>query len=159
MIGADFDTNIIEKFSKFSECMMENKVSKLPYKRLRHAASTPFILGMVVPIVFLDACMEAYHQVAFPLYGLPKNKRENYIRIDHQKLSYLKPMDKVWCMYCGYANGLFAYAVKVAGDTEKYWCGVKHKQYNGDDFVPQPHQEGFLEYDDEEAYREFVGQK
>lgn len=136
---------------------MKNKVSRLPYKRLRHAIATPFILGMIIPIVFLDVCLEIYHTIAFPLYGLPRNVRRNYIKIDRQKLSYLSALDKVWCTYCGYGNGLFAYAVKIAGDTEGYWCGIKHKQY--ENFNPPIHHQDFLEYGDKGAYEEFVKQK
>jgi len=132
---------------------MDNKISQLPFKRLRHVASTPFILGMAVPLTFLDASIEIYHRVAFPLYGIPLNKRSDYIKIDRQKLSYLGVQDKIWCTYCGYANGLLPYATKIAADTEKYWCGIKHETGHG--YVP-PHHKEFLEYGDEEALREFV---
>jgi hypothetical protein len=112
----------------------------------------PFIYGMIVPTVFLDATMEVYHRVAFPLYGIPRVKRSKYIKLDRQKLSYLKPLEKVNCVYCGYVNGLFAYAVQIAGETEKYWCGIKHEQ--DENFVPPAHHKDFLEYGDEKGYRE-----
>ena len=34
-------------------------------------------------------------------------------------------MQKINCLYCSYVNGLFQYAVEVAGRTEKYWCPIK----------------------------------
>lgn len=123
---------------------------KFPERKLRHFVSMPFIYGMIVPSVFLDVTMEVYHRVAFPLYGIPQVKRSKYIKFDRQKLSYLKPMEKVNCMYCGYVNGLFAYAVQIAGETEKYWCGIKHEQ--DPNFVAPKHHEGFLEYGDKEGY-------
>lgn len=94
----------------------------------------PFIWGISIPLVVLDLFMEIYHHVAFPLYGIPIVRRSNYIRIDRQKLEYLSTIDKLSCMYCGYANGLAAYMVKIAGDTEKYWCGIKHHESNG--YIP-----------------------
>ncbi len=130
---------------------MEYKRIKLPNKTLRQTLAAPFIFGMIVPIVFLDITIEIYHRIAFPLYGIPVNKRSNYIRIDRHKLSYLKTRDKLWCIYCGYANGISAYCVKIAGDTEKYWCSIKHK--SGDGFVEPVHHKYFLEYGDETAYR------
>lgn len=133
---------------------MINKISKLPYKKIRHIASSPFILGMSVPLIFLDATVEIYHRVTFPLYGIPVNKRSNYIRIDRQKLSYLNHWDKLWCMYCGYANGVAAYTVKIAGDTEKYWCGIKHKSGGG--FIELAHHKDFLEYGNEKEYEDFI---
>ena len=123
-----------------------------PERRLRHIASMPFIYGMVVPTVFLDLTMEVYHRVAFPLYGITYVPRSRYIKIDHQKLSYLKPMEKVNCMYCGYVNGLFAYAVQIAGETEKYWCSIKHEEDSN--FIPPKHHKDFMEYGDEKGYKE-----
>ena len=55
-------------------------------------------------------------------------------------------------MYCGYINGLYTYAVQIAGETEKYWCGIKH-QKDGSDFVEPKHHSEFLEYGDERAYK------
>jgi hypothetical protein len=134
---------------------MQNKLTKIPYKGLRHTLATPFILGMSIPIVILDLTMEIYHHVAFPLYGIPIVKRSNYIRIDRQKLSYLSFGDKIWCMYCGYANGVMAYGVKLAGETEKYWCGIKHKAGGG--FIEPAHHKDFLPYGDKKAYEEKYG--
>ena len=125
---------------------------KFPERKLRHFVSMPFIYGMIVPTVFLDATMEVYHRGAFPLYGIPRVKRSKYIKLDRQKLSYLKPLEKVNCVYCGYVNGLFAYAVQIAGETEKYWCGIKHEQ--NQNFLPPAHHNDFLEYGDEKGYKE-----
>lgn len=131
---------------------MDNKIVDFPYKELRHAVSTPFILGMAVPLVILDFFMEIYHHVAFPLYNLPLVNRSEYIKIDRQKLPYLSNIDKVWCAYCGYANGLLAYAVEIAGRTEKYWCGIKHAP---DPHFHEPaHHKDFIPYGDEMAYLE-----
>lgn len=136
---------------------MLNKISKFPYKRLRQTLAVPFIWSIALPLIILDFFLEIYHHVAFPLYGIPIVKRSNYIRIDRQKLSYLSFADKINCTYCGYANGFAAYMVRIAGDTEKYWCGIKHKEGSG--YVPQPHQKDFLPYGDEKAYKDFVEKK
>lgn len=120
-------------------------------KTAEHLISAPFIYWMIVPSIFLDISMELYHQVCFRLYGIELVKRGEYIKIDRQKLSYLTGMEKLNCMYCGYVNGLFAYAVEVAGRTEAYWCGIKHQPRK--DFRIPAHQQKFLEYGDEKAYR------
>lgn len=136
---------------------MYNKISTIKYKRLRHFLAMPFILLGAIPLVFFDFFLEIYHRAAFPLYGIPVNKRRTYIKIDRQKLSYLNLLDKLWCTYCGYANGLLAYAVKIAGDTERYWCAIKHQPSKGS--TPPDHHKDFLEYGDEEGYEEFIHQK
>ena len=75
--------------------------------------------------------------------------------MDRQKLKYLTFLEKIWCSYCGYANGLLAYAVTIAGETEKHWCGIKHiKKGHEDTFIEHPHQKNFLEYGDKEGYKQ-----
>ena len=85
------------------------------------------------------------------LYGIPFVKRGRYIKIDRHKLSYLNLLQKVHCMYCGYVNGLYAYAVAVAGETEKYWCGIAHGKEHT--YVAE-HQKNFLAYNDKKAYQQ-----
>ncbi len=120
---------------------------------LRHLVSSPFIYMMILPIVIMDIFIEIYHRICFPLYGIPCVKRCAYIRIDRHRLEYLTFSEKLNCAYCGYANGLAAYLVRIAGDTERYWCGIKHKKEVG--FEEQPHQKDFLEYDDKRSFEEF----
>lgn len=107
---------------------------------------------MIFPTVILDAFVEFYQQTCFRLYDIPLNKRESYIRIDRQKLKYLNNRQKFNCMYCGYVNGVFHYVSKIAADTEKYWCGIKHKEDKT--FHAPPHHTTFITYDDEEAFNE-----
>ncbi len=119
-------------------------------RTLRHVISTPFIWGMLFPLVVLDITMEIYHRICFPLYGLPLVRRQDYIRLDRYKLPYLSPMEKFNCLYCEYANGLINYAQRIAGDTEGYWCAITHKKYAG--FVAPSHHAGFAKYGDKNAY-------
>ena len=117
---------------------------------LRHSLSVPFIFGMVLPLVILDISIEIYHHVCFRLYKIPLVKRADYIRIDRHKLKYLSLFEKISCAYCGYGNGLLHYATIIAGDTETYWCGIKHKKYEG--FVEPAHHKDFLEYNNQIQY-------
>lgn len=116
----------------------------------RHSISAPFIYSMLIPLVILDIWIETYHRVAFATYGLKYIKRKSYIKIDRHKLKYLTFFEKMNCMYCGYANGLLNYSCAIAAETEKYWCGIKHK-YDENFIEPQHHAE-FIPYDEEDAY-------
>lgn len=123
---------------------------KFPDRELRNNLSIPFIWGMVIPVMILDIFLIIYHHICFRLYKLPLITRKKYVKMDRHKLEYLSFMDKIRCYYCGYANGVFAYAVKIAGDSEKYWCGIKHAK--DPDFIDQPHQENFPEYGDQNEF-------
>ena len=124
---------------------------KYPERFWRHTFSMPFIYFMIIPLVLFDLCLEVYHQVCFRLYKIPVVKRSQYIKIDRHKLSYLIWYEKIYCAYCGYANGLMHYASVIAGETEKYWCGIKHAK--DPNFIPPEHQKDFLEYGDVKGYR------
>lgn len=113
--------------------------------------TAPFIYGMIVPVVFLDICLEIYHRLCFPVYGIPYVNRSHYIIVDRQKLDYLDWFMKISCAYCGYVNGLFNYAAAIAGETEKYWCAIMHAKGK-----PLEHQKEFIPYGDNEAYRKYL---
>lgn len=95
---------------------------------LRHLISAPIIYSMIIPFVLLDICLFLYQTLCFPLYRLPKVKRRDYISIDRARLPYLNVIEKVNCLYCGYGNGLIAYAGEIAARTEQYWCPIKHAE-------------------------------
>ena len=88
--------------------------------------AAPIIYSMIVPIGLLDAWITVYQWLCFPLFGIRKVLRRDYIVIDRHKLAYLNGIEKLNCAYCGYANGVFAYVREIAGRTEAYWCPIKH---------------------------------
>ena len=94
--------------------------------------SMPILWAPLPFIIILDIIVEIYHHSCFPIYGIEKVRRRDYIRIiDRGKLKYLTPFQKLGCMYCGYVNGSAAYLVEIAGRTEKYWCGIMHEKKTG----------------------------
>ncbi len=123
---------------------------KHPERIFRHLISAPIIYFMIIPLVLFDICLEIYHRICFRLYKISIIDRSKYIKIDRHKLKYLKWYEKVNCAYCGYANGLMHYASVIAGETEKYWCGIKHAK--DPNFIPPIHHKNFIEYGDKDAY-------
>jgi hypothetical protein len=59
---------------------------------------------VLVPLAFLDAAVSLYQAVCFRLWRLPRARRRDCFRIDRHKLAYLSPLQKLNCVYCGYAN-------------------------------------------------------
>ena len=88
--------------------------------------TAPIIYGMVVPFAFLDLLITIYQWTCFPVYGVKRVKRGNYIVMDHRHLAYLNIVEKVHCMYCSYGVGLLAYASEITARTEQYFCPIKH---------------------------------
>lgn len=115
------------------------------------AIVSALLIGMAAPMLFMDICLEIYHRIGFPLLRIPTVRRRDYIKVDRQRLPYLPAILKLACAYCGYANGLAQYAARIAGETEAYFCPIKHQAAAG--FHPPPHHRAFAEYGDAEGFR------
>ena len=88
--------------------------------------TAPVIYAGVVPFLLLDLFVTVYQAVCFPIYGIAKVKRADYLVFDRHHLAYLNALEKLNCAYCSYANGLIAYVREIAARTEQYWCPIKH---------------------------------
>jgi hypothetical protein len=113
--------------------------------------TAPVIYSLLLPFMVLDVWVTLYQWVCFPIYGIARVPRRRYFVIDRHKLAYLNGIEKINCVYCGYANGVIAYVREVAARTEEYWCPIKHARA-----VPTPHTRYhlFFDYGDAKAYRQ-----
>jgi len=93
---------------------------------LRNVISAPFVYLMIAPFLLLDLFLTVYQAICFPLYRIPKVKRSDYVVVDRHNLGYLNIIEKLNCVYCGYADGLLTYARQILSRTEMYWCPIKH---------------------------------
>ncbi len=117
---------------------------------LRNVLTAPIIYSMVVPIALLDLSFTLYQHICFPAYGIARVPRSTYIVIDRHRLAYLNAIEKMNCVYCGYANGTFAYVREIAARTEQYWCPIRHATRVR---APHAHYRHFVEYGDADGYR------
>ncbi|MEI6529622.1 MAG: hypothetical protein WCN88_04515 [Candidatus Falkowbacteria bacterium] len=127
---------------------------KFRFDRLyAHILSAPILWLPLIAILILDFFVTLYQAVCFPIYGLEKVKRSDYILVrDRNKLAYLEPIEKIGCMYCGYANGFFLYAKEIAGLTEKYWCGIMHENKPGFKVQESQVKQDFAKFGDEAEF-------
>jgi len=86
----------------------------------------PFIVVIIIPTIFLDILVTIYQTINFPVYKISKVKRSEYIIFDRHQLNYLNILEKSYCLYCSYFNGLIAYVSEIGARTEQYWCPIKH---------------------------------
>jgi hypothetical protein len=132
---------------------------KLLVKKIRHylrdaallnILTAPVIYAVLIPGALIDLVITIYQAICFPIYGIPKVRRKDYIVIDRHYLSYLNAIEKLNCVYCGYFNGLMAYVREIAGRTEQYWCPIKHARRLAS--VHSRYRK-FFEYGDGKTYR------
>jgi hypothetical protein len=113
--------------------------------------TAPVIWSCIFPVVFMDVAASFYQFVCFPIYGIPKVRRADYIVMDRGRLRYLNSIEKFNCMYCEYVNGLIAYAQEIAARTEQHWCPIKHALRLKTMHSRYPF---FFDYGDAEQYRQ-----
>ncbi len=110
---------------------------------------SPFVYFLIFPLLLLDLSVWLFQIICFSVWGIERVRRSDYILLDRRHLAYLNAIEKLNCVYCGYANGLIAYVQEVAGRAEQYWCPIKHalrtksahRRYRN--FVEYGHAEGF----------------
>lgn len=112
--------------------------------------TAPIIYGLIIPIALLDLCVTVFQWVCFPVYGIEKVHRGDYLSFDRNHLAYLNIIEKLNCAYCSYANGIFAYTSEVAGRTERYWCPIKHAKRLA---AVHQHYREFAEFGDPDGFR------
>jgi hypothetical protein len=116
--------------------------------------SAPAIYALFLPLVLLDLFVALYQAACFPVYGIPRVRRGDYLAFDRGQLAYLNAVEKLNCAYCSYANGVLAYVREVAARTEEFWCPIKHARRV---LGVHPRYGGFVDYGDGDAYRHDLG--
>jgi len=129
----------------------EGLISFLSRTRILVVLTAPAIYALILPLLALDLFVSVYQAVCFPVYGIPRVPRRDFIVIDRQHLAYLNGLQKLNCVYCGYANGLIGWVREVASRTEAYWCPIKHARR-----MREPHLRyaDFTDFGDETAFLE-----
>ena len=133
----------------------------LAIDRPQNLLTGPIIYGMAVPLAVLDFFITFYQATCFPIYGIAKVRRGDYIVFDRHELGFLNFIERFHCEYCAYGTGLIAYATEIVGRTEQYFCPIKHARKI---LGVHRHYTGFIPYGDSadyharlEAYRVAAG--
>ena len=141
------------------ETRREHRLLKTPlWKYLRRVRplvllSVPIIYLCAIPFLLLDLFVALYQAICFPVYGIPKVRRSDYLIFDRGRLAYLNAIEKIGCVYCSYANGLLALVAEIAARTEQHFCPIRHDRRLRQPHSRYPH---FLPYGDALAYRKRV---
>jgi hypothetical protein len=142
---ATFENGILSEHRKLKSGL----ASYILHSRILAVLTAPIIYLGVVPFAFLDLFLGIFQTVCFSAYGIPKVKRRDYLVFDRGHLRYLNLLERVNCVYCSYANGLFAYATEVAARTEQHWCPIKHARRLR---APHSRYSHFVDYGDASRY-------
>ncbi len=118
----EFERSAREAHRKLKTSFLRWLVTNRP----QNLITGPLIYGMVVPLLLLDVCVTLYQWTCFPIYGITKVRRSDYLVFDRRHLGYLNFIEKFHCTYCEYGNGLMGYMAEILARTEQYFCPIKH---------------------------------
>jgi hypothetical protein len=142
----DFARRVLEFHKRFRTGVMSYLWASGPIKLL----IAPVIYSFILPLAALDLWLWVYQAVSFPIYGIAKVDRAQFLVFDRSLLAYLNPIEKFNCGYCSYANGLIAYTREVAARTEQYFCPIKHARKR---IAAHARYQHFFDFGDAEGYR------
>lgn len=115
-----------EEMKRVNKEMRQGVVAFLISTPIMSLLVAPVIYSLYIPLALLDLWITLYQAVCFRAYGIPRVRRSDFIVLDRGGLPYLNFIEQFNCNYCGYANGLVAYAREVASRTEQFFCPIKH---------------------------------
>lgn len=142
---AMFEEDVVSRHRKLKAWLP----SYIRQSRFLVAITAPLIYLGFIPFGLLDLFLAVFEGICFPIYGIPRVRRADYVIFDRGQLKYLNLLERLNCIYCSYANGLCAYLTEVAARTEQHWCPIKHARR-----IRSPHSRygHFFEYGDAEHY-------
>ena len=154
---ADFCYKVKERKVQFTQAAREGHRKLrtgfhhyLLHSRFLVVITSPAIWMCAIPIFLCDVVGSAYQAICFPIYGIPKVRRRDYLAFDRHNLDYLNLAEKFNCDYCAYVNGILAYFTEIAARTEQHWCPIKHAQCAK---CAHSRYKKFLDFGDAESYR------
>jgi hypothetical protein len=112
----EFERSVKEAHRK----LRKNFFRWLVTDRPQNLVTGPIIYAMIVPLMLLDLCVSFYQWTCFPIYGIAKVRRGDYLVFDRRHLGYLNFIEKFHCTYCEYGNGLMGYMAKILGTHSRY---------------------------------------
>ena len=142
-----------ELADRFVELQRQQRVGLWRYlrgSRWSVVLTAPIIYAGWPVFALLDGFLTLYQALCFPIYGIARVKRREFMVFDRADLPYLNAIEAFNCFYCSYGNGVLAYAREVAARTEQYWCPIKHARRVRDAHANYP---AFFEHGDAETFR------
>jgi len=146
---AKFEAGVLPQHLKLKRWLP----SYILHSRFLVLLTAPLIYVGFIPFALLDLFVAFFQGLCFPIYGIPKVPRSDYVVFDRGQLKYLNLLERFNCIYCSYANGLCAYVTEVAARTEQHWCPIKHSRRLRAPHSRYPH---FFDYGDAQEYQKQI---
>lgn len=111
----EFEESIMQTHRKLKKNFFHWLITNRP----QNLITGPIIYSMIIPLLLTDFFITFYQLTCFPIYGIKKVRRADYIIFDRHNLQYLNFIEKFHCSYCAYGAGMIAYITEIVARTEQ----------------------------------------
>lgn len=106
---ARFESDVLARHRAMKTALLRYLADARPLVVL----TAPVVYALIVLLALLDSFVTLYQAICFPVYGIAKVRRRDYLVLDRARLAYINAVEKLNCAYCSYANGILGYAREV----------------------------------------------
>ncbi|MGH7529301.1 MAG: hypothetical protein ACREMN_02875 [Gemmatimonadales bacterium] len=82
--------------------------------------------ALAVPVfIFIRAAELIIYPVLTRLVGLPRYRAADWVNVSRQKFRGLVGHDLLWCLYCDWMTGVYAFGAEILRNVESFWCPIR----------------------------------
>lgn len=82
--------------------------------------------ALAIPIFLLIRLAQVtIYPVLTRLVGLPRYRHADWINVSRQKFHGLVGHDLLWCLYCDWMTGVYAFGAEILRNVESFWCPIR----------------------------------
>jgi hypothetical protein len=79
-----------------------------------------------VPVfIFIRAAEVGIYPILTRLVGLPRYRDADWVNVSRQKFHGLVGHDLIWCLYCDWMTGVYAFGAEILRNVESFWCPIR----------------------------------
>ena len=82
--------------------------------------------AVALPIFILIRVAElTIYPVLILVVGLPRYRHADWVNVSRQKFQGLVGHDLLWCLYCDWMTGVYAFGAEILRNVESFWCPIR----------------------------------
>lgn len=82
--------------------------------------------ALAVPIFLLIRMAQlTIYPILTRLVGLPRYRHADWVNVSRQKFHGLVGHDLIWCLYCDWMTGVYAFGAEILRNVESFWCPIR----------------------------------
>lgn len=122
---------MLSSFCNIHTMLYKYKGPTLKYTHNQIVGPTRNHIGLLISLLALPILLSVrFGQIfIYPLLvwtlNFPKYKSGDWINVSHQKFNGLVGHDLIWCLYCDWMTGVYAFGGEMLRNVESFWCPIR----------------------------------